>query len=110
MARRRRKETGAIPPLSEARWQSQVIALAAYLGWRVYHTHDSRRSAAGYPDLTMVHPRKRRLVMAELKKDGEEPTPEQRLWIEDLRAAGVEVWVWRPADIEDVKRTLLRGD
>ena len=42
-----------------------VIDLARLRRWLCYHTHDSRHSAAGFPDLLLV--RGRRLMAAELK-------------------------------------------
>ena len=33
-----------------------VVELAKRFGWLLYHTHNSRRSASGFPDLVMVRP------------------------------------------------------
>ena len=49
--------------MTEDRWQALVVLEARARGWRVYHTHDSRRSAAGFPDLVLVRPP--RVVFAE---------------------------------------------
>jgi hypothetical protein len=70
------------------------MALARALGWLVFHAHDSRRSAKGWPDLTLVRPP--RLVFAELKVWPRTTLrPEQAVWIERLRAVPcVEVFVW----------------
>jgi hypothetical protein len=95
-------------PLSEAQFQRQVIQLAALLGYRVYHTHDSRRSAAGFPDLVLVHP-KRGTVFAELKTDTGKVKPEQAEWLADLQAAGQRAYLWRPADFDQIT-TILRGE
>ena len=73
-----------------------VIREARRLGWRVYHTHDSRRSEPGFPDLCMV--RGGRVVYAELKSERGKLTAEQKRWLEDLRGAGQEAYMWRPAD------------
>ena len=76
-------------------------------GWRVYHTHDSRHSAAGFPDLVAV--RDGRLVFAELKSDDprSKPTREQRAWAAELDATEcAEVYLWRPADWDTVRQTL----
>ena len=35
--------------MKEADFQATVIELAELQGWRVYHTHDSRRSQPGLP-------------------------------------------------------------
>lgn len=53
--------------MSEAAWQSNVVRLAGYYGWRTYHTRDSRGSDPGFPDLVLL--RGPELVFAELKPD-----------------------------------------
>ncbi|PFG19853.1 VRR-NUC domain-containing protein [Serinibacter salmoneus] len=85
--------------MSEDALQTQVLRIAAVLGWRAYHTHDSRRSQKGFPDLTLVHRASGRLVFRELKSAKGRLRPEQRDWLDDLRAAGVDAGVWRPADL-----------
>lgn len=81
--------------MSEATLQVRVEAIARVHGWLAYHTHDSRRSQAGFPDLTLV--RDGRIVFAELKSETGRLRPEQREWLEQLGRA-TEVWVWRPSD------------
>ena len=76
-----------------------------------YHTHDSRNSQGGYPDLTLVHPNKRLVLFAELKKRGGYPTLEQRIWLAALRCAleetpNVSVHLWDPDDWPAVVATL----
>lgn len=68
-----------------------------------YHTKDSRHSAPGYPDLTLVHPHTGKIIFAELKRDNEYPTLEQRLWLSALTRAAevnplVECHLWKPKD------------
>jgi hypothetical protein len=88
--------------MSEATLQTKVIGLARELGYeRIYHTYDSRRSAKGYPDLHLVSARRRRSIFAELKTMRGVVSPDQLLWLNDLRAAGVEAYVWRPIDLLD---------
>ena len=87
----------------EAEFQADVIHRAKELGWRVYHTHDSRKSEAGFPDLKMV--RAGVLVFAELKTDKGKLSAPQASWGEDLAATRAEYYVWRPNDwplIEEV--------
>ena len=72
---------------TEAQFQAVVIEYAELHGWRVYHTHDSRRSQAGFPDLTMVRAEPR-LIFAELKSEGGKPTDEQTAWLLDLDRSG----------------------
>ncbi len=40
--------------LYEKPFQAQVVELARLSGWLTYHTHDSRRSQSGFPDLVLV--------------------------------------------------------
>lgn len=91
---------------AEADFQATVRAAASFFGWRVYHTHDSRRSDPGFPDLVMVH-RTHGLLFAELKAQKGTTTPQQVAWLEDLTHAGHRAYLWRPSDwptIEDVLR------
>lgn len=83
--------------MSEAAFQTHVMAIARTLRYRFYHTHDSRRSPAGFPDLVMVRPR--RLVFAELKRERGRVSQEQTQWIFELQGAGAEVYLWRPSDL-----------
>lgn len=93
------------PPLTltERQWQRLVEDLAQHLGWLTYHTFDSRRSEAGYPDLTLV---RERLVMVELKTQRGRVRPEQITWAESLQSAGVEYYLWRPSDWDTILETL----
>lgn len=89
------------PNASEKVFQAAVIRLAQAHGWRCYHTFDSRRSHAGWPDLTLV--RNGVLVVAELKRDKGHVSAEQAEWLELLRAVpGVRVRLWRPAGWSEI--------
>ena len=84
---------------SEAVFQSHVVNLAKQLGYSlVYHTHDSRLSEPGFPDLVMVNPKSGATVFAELKSQTGRVRPEQESWINGLRASGQVAELWRPAD------------
>lgn len=83
---------------------AQVVAYARLMGWRSYHTHDSRRSDAGFPDLVLI--RRPRIVWVELKADRGRLTGEQRAWLDDLRACGQEVFLWRPSDFREIEKVL----
>jgi hypothetical protein len=98
---------GYVRAESEAAFQQAVEGLAGFDGWRIYHTHDSRRSHRGFPDLTLV--RDERLIFAELKTEKGRVTREQREWLEALgRVPAVEVYLWRPSDWPELERTLRR--
>lgn len=96
---------GADVPESEAGFMAAVVTAARYLGWRVYHTYDSRRSSSGFPDLVLV---KDRVLYREVKTDRGKVTPEQTAWIEALRVAGVDAGVWRPADWDRIEEELSK--
>lgn len=106
--------------VSERDLQSAVIGLARRLGWRVMHLHDSRRQvsggrvigdkdAKGWPDLTLVHPGRGRILFRELKSAKGRLTPEQTSWLDTLQACGLDAAVWRPADWPDRITADLHG-
>lgn len=93
--------------ISEKAFMRQVEDLARLSGWLVYHTHDSRRSAPGFPDLCLVRPPV--VLFAELKSEGGKLRPEQRGWLEALsRCEGVEARLWRPSDFEEMTEMLCK--
>ena len=86
--------------MTEAQLQRDVIALATMLGYRrIYHTYDSRRSAAGFPDLVLLRVSwPQRMLFVELKSVRGVVTPEQRAWLDDLDAfEDTEIYIWRPS-------------
>lgn len=64
---------------TEAAFQVRIVRLATDHGWRVYHTHDSRRSEPGFPDLVLVRPP--RVLFVELKVGRRQLTPDQQRWM-----------------------------
>lgn len=78
-------------------------------GWLAYHTHDSRHSDAGFPDLVLVHPLTDRLLFVELKATTGRLRCTQRAWLDALRGAGMDVRVWRPSDLDEAFRVLVEG-
>ena len=103
--------------MKESTFQSSVIMLAKLHGWLVMHTRAVEirpgvwktplQGHAGYPDLTLAHASKG-IIYAELKSDTGRVSPMQKAWHETLSAAGAEVYVWRPKDIEDISTRLAR--
>jgi hypothetical protein len=106
---RRHKAVEYIPRETESHFQAELLRLAHALGYRTYHTNDSRRSVAGFPDLVLVHRHKRRVIFAELKRNNEQPQPDQREWHSDLEWCEQEVYVWRPADWTRIVEILTAG-
>jgi len=93
--------------LSEQAFQQQVLDLARATGWLAYHTHDSRHSEAGFPDLVLVHSLRRRVIYAELKSDSGHVSPPQQRWIEALETAGAEVHLWQPRFWRAIEAVLI---
>lgn len=116
----------AVDLISEKQWQQQIKDLARLLGWKTYHTLRSKGSDPGYPDLILARRRKigrlagfqvrwrapapdahkTRLIAVELKVEGKNPTPGQLEWLDFFKDIGAETYVWRPSDLEEVKKVL----
>jgi hypothetical protein len=101
------------PGITERQLLDAVVAYARLRDWLAYHTFDSRRSEAGFPDVVLV--RGGRLVFVELKVAGRRPRVEQQRYLERLRgveleaagAVAVHVWTeaeWRDGTVEAVLR------
>ena len=104
--------------ITEAQWQRQVISLAQTLGFRVAHFRTAMNArgrymtpvaadGAGFPDLLLV---RERVIVAELKTRTGKTSAAQDAWLEAFQAAGIEAFVWRPADTDEILATLRRKD
>lgn len=89
-------------PMSERDYQAQIVTLARTLGYRVKHDMPGRTKSGkwvtpvteeGWPDLVMWRPP--RILMAEIKGGRTPLTDIQHATILELRACGLEVYVWR---------------
>lgn len=99
---------------SEAQFTAQVIALARLHRWRVAHFRPARTTrgwrtavsgdGAGFPDLVLV--RGGVILVVELKVGRNTTTADQDAWLAAFRAAGVQAFVWRPADWDAIVATL----
>lgn len=109
MTGRRVTRTGVSPSLSpeqyraalaatmtEASLLERIRAACRTTGVLIYHTHNSRRSERGFPDLVIVLGD--RVLYRELKAARGRLTPQQRTWLDRLTAAGADAGVWRPMD------------
>lgn len=95
----------ALPPITERDFQRQVADVAKLFGWSLYHPQLSKWSERGWPDLALVRPP--RLVFAELKRENGKTTEHQDRWLGLLRGVpGVEVFLWRPSDLEQIAAVL----
>jgi hypothetical protein len=106
------EDHAALAPLPEATPEGSLLAkirqLAKPYGWLAYHTHDSRHSEAGFPDLVLTNGVN--LIMAELKTNTGKLTKDQATWIAMLsHTSKVEAVIWRPADWPAITERLTRG-
>ena len=92
--------------VTEKDLREQVRDLCDLYRWKMYFSWTSIHSPRGFPDLVLVHPGKQRIIYAELKSDKGKLTSEQQEWIDVLWECGQDVYVWRPADIEEIARLL----
>lgn len=101
--------------ISETAFSSQVEDLLKMFGWHWCHFRPALTGAGwrtamigskGVPDYIAVRPP--RLIFAELKDEVKPTTPEQDVWLELLSRVGenVEVYLWRPSEIEEVEEIL----
>lgn len=91
------------PGWSEDEFQTEFVALFKRQGWKGYHPFDSRKSVAGYPDWTLVRDR---VVWIELKTEEGVASADQLNWIDDLKKAGAEVYLFRPSDWQEIAEVL----
>lgn len=84
-------------PMRERDLQESVRQICRALGRPYYHTHDSRRSPEGFPDVVSVvdgH-----LLFRELKSASGRCTPAQLRWLAALSQIDrVSATVWTPED------------
>ena len=90
--------------VSEKQFMAEVVRFARRNNWLIYHTTNSRKSAAGFPDLILI--RGNRLIVAELKVARNEPTPAQERWLCAFHGAGVKAYLWRPEHWGEIIETL----
>lgn len=96
-------------PETEDGFQGWVLDLAGLRGWETYHTRFSFGSARGWPDLILCRPP--RLVAAEIKSQKGRTTTAQWKWLSMLAdCPGVETYLWRPADRDEIEIVLGRDD
>ena len=96
-----------INSITEKQFQDQIIELAKYCGYLVYHDADSRRSEPGFPDLCLVGDK---LIFLEVKRQSGVVSEAQKIWITRLVKNGITARVVRPSDWESIQKMLVDGD
>ena len=105
--------------VTEAEFQTQVIEIAKYRGWKVMHQRPAMirtgrwvtaiEGDAGFPDLVLARPIPGDLIFAELKKEKGRVSAMQAAWIRTLAATGVEAYIWYPSDLTEIINRLSRS-
>lgn len=74
--------------------------------WLYYHTENSKRSPAGFPDCVLI--RIPEIIVVELKSclRTANVSSAQMEWLRSFEAVGVETHVWRPSDIPAIMKRL----
>lgn len=96
--------------ITERALKDACIDLAKAHGWLIFHALPSInvrgrwathfQGHPGFPDLVLVHPAGD-LLVAELKSEIGRVTPAQQRFLDAFKSAGVESYVWRPAELKD---------
>lgn len=94
---------------TETQYQREIVKLAKDEGHYVYHTHDSRRSEKGFPDLVII-PEDRPIIFLEVKTQTGIVKPEQQRVIDRLVKVGEIAYIVRPADLTWVAALIQNGD
>lgn len=92
------------PATDEAAFQARVKSFAGRHGWECYHTHNSKRSDPGFPDLVLARPP--RILFRELKTETGKVSDDQKKWLLLLAACGLDAAVWRPSQWDEIQETL----
>lgn len=101
-------------PMLERHFATQVEHLLDLFGWLWKHDEPavrqsgtwatSFRGSRGFPDY--VATRDGRVIFAEIKNETGRLTAGQVEWITELRRTAAETYLWRPDDLEEIKRVL----
>jgi hypothetical protein len=108
---------------TEREFQAQVIQLAGHCGWTlIHHSRPARTSSGrwltpitgtpGFPDIVLCRRarpgRPARLAFCELKVGRNKPSALQLEWLDGLREAGQDAYLWTPTDWPEIE-IVLRG-
>lgn len=110
--------TAKPPAMTETQFLSQVLELAAMLGWSAAHFRPALTSRGwrtpvqgnlgkGFPDLVLVHPF-RGVLFVELKSDTGHVSADQAAVLALLSEAGARTALWRPRDFDAIAAVLVQ--
>lgn len=94
-------------------FHAQLSALAKRLGWRRKHERRAGKRWAPQGEekgwFDFVFARRGRVIFVEAKGDEGKPSEDQEAWAALFRSAGLEVYLWGPADLVEAARVLGSG-
>jgi len=125
----RRKTSIGLLNVSEKDFQDHVFTMAALYGWHgkavrlskgvMEGLHSPNRGfprgadhddASGFPDLFLVHPERRLVILAELKTRRGRTTLDQERWLAWTHDLGsLRSFLWRPENEQEILMTLKEG-
>lgn len=92
------------PRPSELECEATILQAARAAGWRCHSERPAMNARgnwstpikgdAGFPDLVLIHPRRRLMIVAELKRWPNDIEHEQTVWRDMFLAAGITVHLW----------------
>jgi len=110
--------------MTEAQFQQRIVETARLSGWLVWYQPDwiyrlimrdmSRRRVRrdwpepGFPDLWMVHPERKIMLVLECKAAKGSLRPPQRAWLDALRESGIDARMIKPRDLENIELFLMK--
>ena len=93
--------------MAEQEFQNEVISIADKNGWLwFHHPYECGEVRPGWPDLVLVHPRRKLLLFRELKWERRKLEPAQSTFLHALQAVGADAKVWRPKDRDEIVKVL----
>lgn len=90
--------------ITEAEFAGWLEDLCGVYKWAYYHTWRSDHSVGGWPDYCLCKPP--RILFVEVKSEKGKITSAQQAWITMLQECGLEVYVWRPSQRNDIEEIL----
>ena len=93
--------------MTEQEFQNEVTSIADQNGWLwFHHPYEDGLVRSGWPDLVLVHPRRKLLLFRELKRERGPLTHEQSEFLYALQAVGADAKIWKPKDWDEIVKVL----
>jgi len=87
--------------MTEKLFQGRVEQSLKVAGFQVYHTWNSMHSTKGFPDIVAIHPKRKKIVVIEVKTETGIVRPEQNDWLTWFSLCGIDARVLRPSMFDE---------